>query len=68
MDKLLNKVGQNIKKYREARSITQNELSEVCGLHRNYVSSVERGERNLSLNTLEKIASGLNIKAKDLLE
>ena len=68
MDRLLIKIGQNIRKYREAKSITQEELSKICGLHRNYIGSVEKGERNLSLKSLEKIALGLNAGISKLLE
>lgn len=65
---LLSNVGENIKKYREIKSITQQELSGICSLHRNYISSVERGRRNISLRTLEKIALGLNIDVLKLLQ
>lgn len=68
MSLLLKKIGCNIKKYREAKAITQKELSSMCQLHRNYISSVENGKRNLSLNSLEKIANGLNVKIERLLE
>lgn len=65
---LLYRVGGNIKKYREIKSITQQELADICGLHRNYISSVERGRRNISLLSLQKIASGLNIDILKLLQ
>jgi len=68
MDNVLHRVGLNIKKYREAKSITQEELSKICELHRNYIGSVERGERNLSILSLQKIAGGLNVSLNKLLE
>jgi transcriptional regulator with XRE-family HTH domain len=68
MSDILKKVGNNLKKYREIKSITQEELSRICGLHRNYIGSVERGERNISIKSMEKIAQGLNIKVERLLE
>lgn len=68
MSLLLKKIGENIKKYREIKAMTQEELSSICGLHRNYLSSIENGQRNLSIKSLEKIAIGLNIKPERLLE
>lgn len=68
MSLLLKKVGENIKKYREIKSITQEELSVMCKLHRNYIGSVEKGSRNISLLSLEKIALGLNVEVLKLLE
>lgn len=68
MNDILKRVGQNLRRYREIKSITQEELSRICGLHRNYIGSVERGERNISIKSLEKIAQGLNIKVERLLE
>ena len=65
---LLEKVGIKIKTYRESKGLTQIELSVLCDLHRNYIGSVESGDRNFSLKTLEKIANGLNLLPKDLLE
>lgn len=61
-------IGRNLRKYREIKAVTQEELSRICGLHRNYIGSVERGERNISVKSLEKIAQGLNIKVVQLLE
>ncbi len=68
MSDLLRRLGVNIKKYREAKSITQEELSGVCGLHRNYIISVEKGMRNLSIESLEKISNGLNVDIIKLFE
>ncbi len=68
MSNILIKIGQNLKKYREIKSVTQEELSRICGLHRNYIGSVEKGERNISLKSLEKVAQGLNIRIERLLE
>jgi len=41
--------------------MTQEQLSFKCGLHRTYISSVERGERNIALINLEKIVSALHV-------
>jgi transcriptional regulator with XRE-family HTH domain len=57
----------NMKRIRLANSLTQERLAEYAGLHANYISSVERGERNISICNIEKIASGLGVPMPDLL-
>lgn len=47
--------------------ITQEELAHRCGLHRTYIGAIERGERNITLNSLEIIASTLNVDIETLL-
>ncbi|MDR2734193.1 MAG: helix-turn-helix domain-containing protein [Spirochaetota bacterium] len=64
---LKNIVGDNIKKYRKQLGISQEELAERAGLHRTYIGSVERGERNITLDSLQVIASALNIPFMKLL-
>ncbi|HVZ67496.1 MAG TPA: helix-turn-helix transcriptional regulator [Patescibacteria group bacterium] len=68
MSDILKIIGGNIKKYREMKAITQEELSSACKLHRNYIGSVERGARNLSVKSLQKISIGLNVKIERLFE
>jgi len=68
MNDILRKIGYNLRKYREMKSVTQEELSILCGLHRNYIGSVEKGSRNISIKSLDKIAKGLNININKLLE
>ena len=47
--------------------ISQEELADQCGLHRTYIGSVERGERNISVDNMEAIAIALGQKLEDLL-
>jgi transcriptional regulator with XRE-family HTH domain len=61
-------VAKNIKKYRLLKDLTQEQLAELSGLHRTYVGSVERAERNLSLENLERIAKALGVSPRDLLD
>lgn len=55
------KFGLNVQKYRKKLGISQEELAELSGLHRTYISSIERGKRSISLNNIEKIAHALKI-------
>ena len=57
----------NIRAYRKVRHISQEELADMCDLHRTYVGSVERGERNVTLSTLEIFAVALGVSVPELL-
>ena len=61
-------VGFNLRKFRERVGISQEELADRCGLHRTYVGSVERGERNISLDNIVRLANALDVSAGQLLE
>ena len=67
-DDILERIGLNITIIRERRGLTQEKLAELAGLHRAYIGQIERGEKNIGLKNLEKIANGLNINVKDLLD
>ncbi|MDR1218015.1 MAG: helix-turn-helix domain-containing protein [Treponema sp.] len=66
-DKLSAIVGNNIKKYRKNLNISQEELAEKAGLHRTYIGGVERGERNITLDSLQVIAAALNVSPVELI-
>jgi transcriptional regulator with XRE-family HTH domain len=57
----------NIRAYRQAKHISQEALANMCDLHRTYVGSVERGERNVTLSTLETFAAALGVSVPELL-
>jgi transcriptional regulator with XRE-family HTH domain len=59
--------GQRLREVRQRRSISQEKLAELAGLHRTYVSSVERGERNISLINIESLARALDVKMAELM-
>mgnify|MGYP001615018626 FL=1 len=58
--------GKNVRYYRESKNLSQEHLAELCGLHRTYISHVECGKRNVSLENITKIAAALKIKNSDL--
>jgi len=57
----------NIRAFRRMKDLSQEGLAEMSGLHRTYVGSVERGERNVTLSTLEVIAEALGVSVPELL-
>ncbi len=65
--RFLQAIGLRVRKRREAQNLTQAQLGQRCGLHRTFVGSVERGERNLAILNLRKIAQVLRVSLQDLL-
>lgn len=61
------KIGKSIRKIREEKEITQEQLALEAGLNRAYIGYIERGERNPTLKTPEKIAKILKVSTKELL-
>lgn len=57
----------NVRRARMQLGISQEKLAELSGLHRTFVSSVERGERNISVDNMERVASALRVKLAILL-
>lgn len=67
MGKINKRVGLNIRKYREKKGWTQEQLAFEADLHRAYIGQIERGEKNIGLINLEKISKTLGIDLKKLL-
>jgi transcriptional regulator with XRE-family HTH domain len=61
-------LGRNLRSFREAEELSQEAFSERLGFHRTYWAGIERGERNLTLRSIEKIAAKLGIEPLLLLE
>lgn len=59
--------GDNVRKVRLAEQISQEELAARSGLHRTYIGAVERGERNISLLNIVRVARALRIPAGNLM-
>lgn len=65
---ILEKFGQRIKSLRNEAKISQEDLASISGLHRTYIGMIERGEKNITLKNIEKIATSLNIEISELLK
>jgi transcriptional regulator with XRE-family HTH domain len=61
-------VGRNLRAYREAKGLSQEAFADVLGVHRTYMGGIERGERNLTLKSLERLASRINLDPLALLD
>ncbi len=55
--------GTNLRKYRMALGVSQERFAEMCGLHRTYISDIERFQRSISLRNVQKIADALGVEA-----
>ncbi len=61
-------MGRNLRAYREARGLSQEAFADALGVHRTYLGAVERGERNLTLKSLERIAERIDVDPLTLLD
>jgi len=59
--------GASLRKIRTGKGMSQERLADLAGLHRTYVSSVERGERNVTLQTVEKLTKALGVPMAKLM-
>ena len=60
-------VGRNLRRIRRERGLSQEEFADLLGVHRTYMGGVERGERNLTLKSLERLADRISIDARTLM-
>lgn len=65
-DNILMTFGKAVRKLRSDRGISQEKFAELCGLHRTYISDVELGKRNVSLENIGRIAEALNMPLSEL--
>ena len=61
-------LGQRIRNYRTAKGLSQEKLAELCGCHPTYVGQIERGEKNATIESVERISSALNVSLSRLFE
>lgn len=62
------KFGKTVRKLRTAKGYSQESFADAVDLHRTYIGAIERGEQNVSLDNIEKIAKALKIKVGELFE
>jgi len=60
--------GRNLRRLRNELGVSQDEFADLAGLHRTYIGAVERGERNITLDTLQRIAAALKVEPIELIE
>lgn len=54
--------GRNVRKYRKEKGLSQEKLAEISGLHRTYISDIERFQRSISLENIQRIADALDLE------
>ena len=68
MARLVDVFARNVRLLRQQADLSQEELAERADLHRTYIGSIERGERNVSLENVERLAKALKVPAGRLME
>lgn len=68
MSEIAKSVGQRIRSYRIRLELSQEKLAELSGVHPTYIGQLERGEKNATLESIEKIAKALNVSLSQLFE
>ena len=65
-DNILVSFGKKVRKFRMERGISQEDFAELCELHRTYISDIELGKRNVSLENIARISKALDISISEL--
>jgi transcriptional regulator with XRE-family HTH domain len=66
-ESILKKFGKRVRELRTERNLTQQQLADISGLHKNYIGMVERGERNPSLLNIDVLSKSLKVSISELL-
>lgn len=67
-EEILTKFGRTVRKFRTSKGISQEKFADMCELHRTYISDIELGKRNVSLENIEKISKALNLNISEIFE
>ena len=62
------RLGRNLRRLREAKGLSQEQFADEAGIHRTYVSDLERGSRNPTIRVVDRVAKALGVTASDILE
>lgn len=65
---VLLKFGKQVRKIRLEQNLSQEELADRAGVHRTYIGMIERAEKNITLENIEKIAKALKVSPKELID
>lgn len=65
---ILQNFGKSVRYFRKQKNISQEKLAEIAGLHRTYIGMIERGEKNITLLNIERLAVALSVEIKDLID
>ena len=66
LDKVRKEFGIRVRELRKAAGYSQEGFADECGLHRTYIGAIERGEKNISIDNIAKIAAALKLKLGEL--
>ncbi|MEA3495643.1 MAG: helix-turn-helix transcriptional regulator [Bacteroidota bacterium] len=65
---ILHKFGDRIQSLRKDKKLSQEDFAHICGLHRTYIGMIERGEKNITLKNIEKLAKALNMDISEIMK
>ena len=68
MSEIAKAIGQRIRNYRTARGLSQEKLADLCGCHPTYIVQLERGEKNATIESIDKIATALDVSLSKLFD
>ncbi len=68
MSHIAKALGQRIRKYRTLKGLSQEKLAELSGCHPTYIGQIERGEKNATIESIERISAALNVSLSKLFE
>ena len=66
MDNLLKRLGRRIRDLRSQRGLSQERFADLCGVHRTYMGHLERGEKNVSINSIVRVSEALEVTLAEL--